>query len=233
MSSAVPIGTFFLVACFIMQCVGVATEYWITASLSGLANSYAGLFKMCYEVLSQQQCVYYIKFSTHFQNVHYFGIVGCSLVGTVLLFITCLIGFCGCSNPNPKPTVQNMSGVGLFGGLFSGCGALWFYLYFIRGTFEDVSTILSTFGVDLGLGYSFYLCCAAGGAAFIISLLLMMIACNMPSNNGSVMPTQPTTVIAVNGSQMPAHQHYPPATSIAMQNASYNDPFAPPPKQGY
>lgn len=68
MSSAVPIGTFFLVACFIMQCVGVATEYWITASLSGLANSYAGLFKMCYEVLSQQQCVYYIKFSTHFQN---------------------------------------------------------------------------------------------------------------------------------------------------------------------
>lgn len=53
-------------------------------------------------------------------SVHYFGIAGGSLLGSLLLFIACMIGMCGCSKPNPKPTVQNIAGVGLFGGKMIG-----------------------------------------------------------------------------------------------------------------
>lgn len=230
MSAAVPIGTFLLVAFFIMEVIGLVTEYWmVVAHSSGLVQSHAGLFKICYEILSQEACFYYIQYAEDFLNVHYFGIAGSSLLGCLLLFIACLIGFCGCSKPNPKPTVQNIAGVGLFGGFFCGAGALWYYLYFFKGTFGDMATILSVFGVDVGPGWSFYLCVAAGGGALIVSFILMIIGCSMPVHQGAVVSNQqPQTVIAMTGGPMPVvqHQQYPP-TVVAMQNSAYNDPFGP------
>ena len=115
-------------------------------------------------------------------------------------------------------------------GLFCSAGAGWYFLYFLQGTFGDVSSILANFGVDMGPGWSFYLCCAAGGASLILSIILMVIGCNMPSNNGMVAPLQPTNVIAVNGGQM---QHQYPSTAHNMQNPACNDPFDPNPKQGF
>lgn len=69
MSSAVPIGTFLLVACFIMEIVGLATQYWMVVDhSSGLVQSHAGLFKICYEVLNQEACFYYLQYAEDFLN---------------------------------------------------------------------------------------------------------------------------------------------------------------------
>lgn len=69
MSSAVPIGTFLLVACFIMEIVGLATQYWmVVGHSSGLVQSHAGLFKICYEVLNQEACFYYLQYAEDFLN---------------------------------------------------------------------------------------------------------------------------------------------------------------------
>lgn len=232
MSAAVAIGTLLMVAFCALQAVGLGTEYWMAVGhTTGLIQSHAGLFKLCYEVLSINQCFYYVQYARDFLNVHYLGIVGTSLLGCLLLFIAGLVGLCGCSKPYAKPTVQNLSGVGVAGGFFCSVGVVWYYLYIFKEVFGDVSTVLSVFGVDVSPGYSFYLCAAAGGGSLLISIILMIIGCNMPVSTSAVLPSQqPQTVIAMTNQGMHSgHQPSYPPNVIAMQNSTYADPFAPQP----
>ena len=225
MSAVVAIGTLLIFIFCALEVVGIATNYWMTVDVtSGLVKSHAGLFKICVEVLTIEKCVYYIQYAKDFLNVHYIGSVGSSLLGCLLLCIASLVGICGCNKPNPKPTVQNLGGVGTIGGFFCSVGAGWYYLYFFKGTFGDISTVLVLFGIDVGPGWSFYLVAAAGGGSLLLSIVLMIIGCNMPTTNGAILPIQqPQTVIAMTGTNI-QQGHNPPNTN-AMQNPGYNDPY--------
>jgi hypothetical protein len=79
----------------------------------------------------------------------------------------------------------------------------WYYLYFFKGTFGDLTTLLAVFGVDVGPGWSFYLVAAAGGGSLLLSIILMIIGCNMQTTNGAILPIQqPQTVIAMTGTNI-------------------------------
>lgn len=98
-----------------------------------------------------------------------------------------------------------------------------------------MATLLSVFGVDVGPGWSFYLCAAAGGGAVIVSFILILVGCNMPVHQGAVVSNHhPQTVIAMTGGPMPVVQHQYPPTVVALQNNSaYNDPFGPQQSYGH
>ena len=69
MSAAVACGTLLMVAFFIAEVVGIATEYWMTVGhTTGIVQSHAGLFKICYEVLGQEACFFYVNYAQDFLN---------------------------------------------------------------------------------------------------------------------------------------------------------------------
>ena len=61
MSLVVAIGTFLLLLFCVLDVVGVATNYWMTmADTFRLTKSHAGLFKICYKVVTmrKEMCSY-------------------------------------------------------------------------------------------------------------------------------------------------------------------------------
>lgn len=225
MSAAVAIGTLLIFIFCVLEVVGIATNYWMTVDTSGFAESHAGLFKICYQVLWIEQCFYYFQYAKDFLNVHYLGSVCSSLLGCLFLSIATLVGLCGCNKPNPKSTVTNIGGVGIAGGFFCSVGAWWYYLYFFKGTFGDVSNLLALFGADVVPGRSFHLVAVAGVGSLLLSIVIMIIGCNMPTKNGAILPIQqPQTMIAMTATSSQQGYNYPPNTN-AMQNSGYNDPF--------
>ena len=84
MSAAVAIGTLLIFIFCVLEVVGIATNYWMTVDTSGFAKSHAGLFKICLEVLTIEQCFYYFQYAKDFLNGKNFNF--CELcVLTVLL----------------------------------------------------------------------------------------------------------------------------------------------------
>ena len=63
MSAAVTIATLLILLCCVLEVVGVATDYWMTAG-----KSHAGLFKICYEVFTIQKCFNYVQYAETFLN---------------------------------------------------------------------------------------------------------------------------------------------------------------------
>ena len=88
MSAAATIGTFLIFIFCALEVVGIATNYWMTAShTSGLVKSHAGLFKICVEVLTIEKCVYYIQYAKDFLNGKNFNFCNC------IVCIDCFIGY--------------------------------------------------------------------------------------------------------------------------------------------
>ena len=88
MSAAATMGTLLIFNFFALEVVGIATNYWMTVDhTSGLVMSHTGLFKICYEVLTIEQCSYFIQFAKEFLNGKNFNFCNC------IVCIDCFVGY--------------------------------------------------------------------------------------------------------------------------------------------
>jgi hypothetical protein len=88
MSAAATIGTLLIFIFCALEVVGIATNYWMTVDhTSGLVKSHAGLFKICFEVLTIEQCFYFIQYAKEFLNGKNFNFCNC------IVCIDCFVGY--------------------------------------------------------------------------------------------------------------------------------------------
>ena len=88
MSAAVTVGTLLIFIFCALEVVGIATNYWMTAShTSGLVKSHAGLFKICFELFTIKKCVSYIQYAKTFLNGKNSNFCNC------IVCIDCFIGY--------------------------------------------------------------------------------------------------------------------------------------------